>query len=146
MIFELLEKYNKWVPKNFYFLIQIWYMKQYMGFWYTFGTCLEFKKRPRNMTVTENVWSGFTYSSFCAVYKSKLVYGLLKGIFHYTSGMVNIREATRNDFFDWYIALQYTYYNDLFCSTYAVNNGRKVKAMTMAHIICIFAMVFRKAS
>ncbi len=70
--------------KQYTFLIWIWCM-----IWYTFGICLVYKKWQK-MTMTENVWSDFTYSSICVVYKKT---GMLtvKRLFCFTISMLNTR-------------------------------------------------------
>ncbi len=59
----------------------------------------------QKMTVTKNVWSDFTYSGNCEVYKLKLVYGLLKGFFIIPL-LCSIPDATRNDYF-WLVYVGY---------------------------------------
>ncbi len=91
-----------------YDLVYIWYM-------------LSIQKWPKNLTMTENVWSDFTYFGICVVYK-KIWYVNWYTAFFITPLLCSITEATRNDYFglvyNWYMAWWYRY-NDLFFAVYS---------------------------
>ncbi len=117
-------------PKINCLLILIWYMERYMVFkiliwcmsWYTFGICLVYgllifnlvytivydqymlglQQMTRKMMVTENVWSDFTHTGICAVYKNRT--GILTGkrLFSSYHRYVQYQRLQVMAIFDWY--------------------------------------------
>ncbi len=92
-----------------YELVYIWNI---LGIWFlTFnlvyklvydGYVLNLQRMTRKMMVTDNVWSDFTHSGICAVYKNRTVILTGKWLFLLYHCYVQYQRLQKMTIFDWY--------------------------------------------